>query len=168
MSEDSQSSPLDQPNMLKFVESGMRLTYEFESIGRIEASLGQTIEFHPVISCRGWLNGKELIAALRWKHFASEGREIGRCLLDQDEVKAWGQLLRPMRERDPCSGLRVTCFEYVSRHGIKLFWKSDPDSNNAPFLVFVASAQAAILPSDFISRLLIIFDDFEAHRRRFE
>jgi hypothetical protein len=169
MNEDSQSSSPGEPAVFRFIEAGMRLTYEFESIGRIQASLGQTIEFSPVFSIRGWSNHKEFIASLRLKHFTYDYREIGRCLLDLDEVVAWSQLLRQMQERqDGCSELQMRSVEYESRHGVRMVWQSGiKRQNEASFLLHVSSPQVAIVSADFISQLLIIFDDFELLCRRY-
>lgn len=159
------SSP-DEPGTFRFVEVGMRLTYELESLGQIRTSLGHTIEFYPVLSTRGWSTHKEFIASLRLIHLADQTLEIGRCLLNQDEVVAWGRLLRRMQENDGCSdGLRTRSFEYETRHGAKLVWRK---GNIASFLLHVSSPQPAILPKDFISQLLKIFDDFELLCSKYE
>lgn len=164
--EDPQPSSPDEPGTFRFVEVGMRLTYELESLGQIRTSLGQTIEFCPVLSTRGWSTHKEFIASLRLIHLADQTREIGRCLLDQDEVAAWGRLLRRMQENDCCSdGLKTRSFEYESRHGVRMVWRN---GINAPFLLHVSSPQPAILPVDFISQLLKIFDEFELLCSKYE
>lgn len=164
--EDTQPSSPDQPDTFQFIEVGMRLTYEFESLGQIRTALGQMIEFYPVLSTRGWSTHKEFIASLRLIHLADQTREIGHCLLDQDEVAAWIRWLRRMQQNDGCSdGLKTRSFEYATRHGVRMVWRN---GISAPFLLHVSSPQPAILPADFISQLLKIFDEFELLCRKFE
>lgn len=166
MSEETSSSSPDEPGMFRFIEVGMRLTYELQSIGQIKTSLGQTVEFYPVISSRGWSTHKELIRSLRFVHLAAPSHVIGHCLVDRDEVAAWGRWLRMMQEERPCCDeLPTRSFEYVTRHGVRLIWH---DGSYTPFTLHVASRQAAILPTDFVSQLLKIFDDFEGLCRKFE
>lgn len=154
---DSQPSP-NEPGMFRFVEVGMRLSYELEPIGQIRTSFGHTIEFCPVLTSRGWSTHKEFIASLRLIHRADQSREIGRCLVDQDEVVAWGRLLRQLRDNCCSDGLQTRKFEYETRHGIRIVWQS---GICVPFLLHVSSPQPAILPNDFIGQLLTIFDEFE-------
>jgi hypothetical protein len=166
LNEGSPSPSPNEPGMFRFIEVGMRLTYEFESLGQIRTSLGHTIEFRPVFSSRGWSTHKEIIASLRLIHLADQSREIGRCLLDQDEVTAWGRLLRPMPDKDCCSdGWQTRSLELETRHGIRMVWQN---GINGSFLLYISSQQPAILPLDFASRLLKIFDDFELLSRKYE
>ena len=157
MNEDTpSSSPL-----LRFVEAGMRLTYEFESLGELEASFGQSIRLCPVVSVRGWSDNKECTASLRLTHFDSERREIGHCLLDHDEIAVWSQLLCEMQTGHCCSELQTSRLEYVSRHGIVLVWQSNSEMLEGAFVLNVSSPQTAILPPEFVSTLIDIFDEFE-------
>jgi hypothetical protein len=166
-----ENSP-DDPPMFQFVEAGMRLTYEFEALGILEAGLGHTIEFFPLLSVRGWSSHKEVMASLRLVHRAGDRREIGRCLLDQDEVDAWERLFRPMRDGGPCDsaheGVRVQGFEYASRHGIRLVWQRHMNPLDTRYRLYVSAQQAALLPSDFLDQFLTIFNEFAALRRRYE
>lgn len=163
---DGPSSSADEPGMFRFIEVGMRLTYELQSIGQIETSLGQTIEFYPVISSRGWSTHKEIVRSLRFVHRIDRSHVIGHCLVDQDEIAAWSRWLRTMlEERAGCEEFRTSRFEYVTRHGVQLNWHT---GSFTPFMLHVASRQAAILPADFVGRLLKIFNDFEELCSKFE
>jgi len=162
MNDDTPAFSPNDPETFRFVEAGMRLTYELESLGEIVASMGQTIQFCPVLSTRGWSNHKDFVASLRLKHLDGASHEIGRCLLDQDEVAAWTHFLRWTQGGDRCSGLRTTSLEYASRHGVRMIWQGGTFWNESLFFLHVSSEQAAILPAEFISQLLKIFDDFDS------
>lgn len=161
----------DQPSARKhplfdFVESGMRLTREFASLGHLACSFGHVIEFRPVLSVVGWSDRKEFHAALRMRHLDPHGRELGVCLLDRDEVRCWSGLLNGIicgsyaSFGDPRQD-SLDRVEYTSRHGAKLvcqghWMKADP------WGLQVATGQTAILPIDFASTLIDLFAEFES------
>lgn len=158
-----ESQPPKEPHpLLSFVEHGMLLTYEFESLGQIEAALGQVIQFCPVLTVRGWSTHKEYVASLRLKYFAEPNRLTSQCLLDQDEICAWRRLLLATRQSGCCPEVRTNGLEYVTRHGIKLVWQARSIWKDAAYFLYVNCRQAAILPTHFDSQLLQIFDDFES------
>lgn len=161
MSEDSQFELPEEPPMLQFVESGMQLILEFESLGQIDAALGHTIRFCPVLAVRGWSDHREYAVSLRLKHVADQNREVGRCLLNEDEVAAWRKLLLQMQQHEECSEYETNSFEYVTRHGIRMVWQAGLIWNDAPFFLYVSTMQPAILPRDFIRQLLDIFNAFD-------
>jgi hypothetical protein len=170
MSDDVPFGSTDEPFLFRFIESGMHVIYEYEPIGGIQTTLGHTIQFCPVLAARGWSDHKEFIASLRLKHFADKDREIGRCLVNQDEIAAWSKLLLRMQEHRECSGLKselkINYYEYTTRHGVKMVWPMAQNYGDSPYLLYVASKQPAILPSDFLGKLLQIFDDFESFVNR--
>ena len=164
MSDDGSESFHEQ-RMSRFVRAGMRLTYEFESLGEISTALGHRIVFFPVISSRTWSTRKEYNAALRFVHFADRYREIGRCLVDHDEVSAWGELFRTCLQEGECGKSEFRCLrgEYVTRHGVRLVWGAGES-----YRLYVASPQPAHLPCSFITRLLQIFSQFEVFCQQFD
>lgn len=165
MSEDSQPDPDDERLLFRFVESGMNLSYEFGPIGSITASLGHVIQLCPVLAVRGWATHKEFTPSLRFKHFIDRDHVIGSCLVNQDEVLAWRELLLDMQRVNSC-GPRPDSFEYGTRHGLRLRWQAGLIWGTH-FLLYVASKQAALLPPDFVSQLLAIFNDFEEFCARY-
>lgn len=166
MNDDSQSPSPNDPDMFRFVEAGMSLTYEFRPLGVIKAPLGQIVEFCPVFTCQGFSDHKKFVASLRLRHLVGRCSEISRCILDRDEVFAWSQLLRYFQKLE-YEDLNTRNVEYVSRHGIKLVLKCRANEKYVPFLLHVASSQAAILPEDFASEMVEIFEDFESLCREY-
>lgn len=166
MTPDSEHRTPDEPEHFRFIEAGTQLTYEFESLGTLQAALFQTIDFCPVVSFRGWSKHKEMTASLRLKHYAYDRREIGSCLLDRDEVTAWHRMLLRTQEPDAeCSQRRLTNFEYITRHGIKMVCKAG--QNETSFLMYISGLQAAILQPNVVGQLLNIFEDFETLYRKY-
>jgi hypothetical protein len=153
--------PGNEGPLFEFIEPGMAMAFEYDSIGSIRAALAQTIEFFPAVLIRGWSEHKELTPSLRLRHFTSDRREIGRCLLDYDEVKAWAEWLRTLQIGAGCSDReppRLRHFEYQSRHGIRIVW-------NGLYQLHVAAVQSAILPRDFMEDLLMILEAFQTFCR---
>lgn len=170
MSSDDDSTSPDSPerSVFDYIESGMSLVYEYQTIGQMSVGFGQTIFVRPVVACKGYSKRKEFTTSLRFIHATYDNREIGRCLLDRDEVAAWIHFLTSMLSvSTECTvDLKVQRLDYVSRHGIRLVCRPD---NAAPYTLHVASEQAALLPSaSFATDLLAILGEFEAFCEGFD
>lgn len=168
MDETPDQPPSDRNPLFDYVESGMRLTHEFASLGQLVCSFGQVIELRPILSVVGWSDRKEFQAALRMRHLDPYGRELSVCLLDRDEVRCWIGLLNAClcRGPDDPDDVELEQLIYTSRHGAKLVGRS-LSVNGSPWVLHVGTEQSAILPIDFTTTLLEVFADFETLCERY-